>query len=94
MVNCKREITYRCNNDCRIAGCPSHKGILEFQSCSNAYHFNMNGRDLFFEEGELQAMIDLIRSLNRVDCVKLTRVEDTNKEIQNDKKKNRERLDY
>jgi len=31
----------------------------------------MNGKDYYFEEGELQAMIDLLKSLNRVDAVKL-----------------------
>lgn len=70
MANCKREIIYTCRDDCEIRGCPTHKGVLEFQSVSNAYHFNMNGKDYYFEQGELQAMIDLIKSLNRLDTVK------------------------
>ena len=72
MANCKREIKYWCIDDCKMDGCPSHKGVLEFQSTSNYYSFNMNGKEYNFEEGELQAIIDLIKSLNRVDCVKLT----------------------
>jgi hypothetical protein len=54
-----------------MSGCPSHKATLEFQSCSNAYHFNINGKDLYFEQGALQALIDLIKALNRCDTVKL-----------------------
>ena len=73
MATCKRKITYSCFNDCKMGGCPGHKGTLEFQSVSNAYHFNMDGKDYYFEEGELQAMIDLIRKLNRVDCVELVK---------------------
>lgn len=71
MATVKKEITYRCYDDCKMSGCPSHKGILKFQSVSNAYNFNMNGKEYFFEEGELQAMIDLIKSLGRVDCIKI-----------------------
>jgi len=71
MANVKRELNYRCWNDCIMAGCPSHKGTLDFQSCSNAYHFNMNGKDYYFEEGELQAIVDLIKSINRADCIQI-----------------------
>lgn len=71
MANCKREIIYRCFNDCRMEGCPTHKGILEFQSCSNAYTFNMDGEVYFFEQGKLQAMVDLLKSLNRLDAIDL-----------------------
>jgi len=71
MANCKREITYRCLDDCEMSGCPTHKGTLNFQSVSNSYHFTMNSRELYFEEGELQAMIDLLKLLERADCVKL-----------------------
>ena len=71
MANCKRELTYHCYNDCIESGCPGHKATLEFQSCSNAYHFNINGKDIYFEQGSLQALIDLIKALNRYDTVKL-----------------------
>lgn len=71
MTNVIREIIYRCRDDCRMEGCPSHKGTLQFQSVSNAYKFNMDGKEYFFEEGELQAMIDLIKDLNRVDCIQI-----------------------
>ena len=73
MANCVREIKYRCQDDCKISGCPGHDGKLEFQSVSEHYHFTMNGKEMHFEAGELQAMIDLIRLLNRVDTVKLER---------------------
>ena len=71
MANCYRELTYHCYNDCKMSGCPSHKATLKFQSCSNAYHFNLNGEDYYFEQGKLQALIDLIKALNRYDTVKL-----------------------
>ena len=71
MANCVQEIKYHCLNDCVASGCPSHNGRLEFQSTSNAYHFIMNGKEYYFEEGELQAMIDLLKSLDRADAVKL-----------------------
>jgi len=71
MANVKREITYRCRDDCRMEGCPSHEGTLEFQSTSNHYHFIMNGKDKYFEQNELQAIIDLIDSLNRADCIQI-----------------------
>jgi len=70
MANFKREITYSCYEG-EYTGCPTHKGTIEFQSESHFYHFNMNGKDYYFEQGELQAMIDLIKSLNRADTVDL-----------------------
>ncbi len=71
MSNCVREIKYRCFNDCKGWGCPSHDGKLQFQSTSNAYHFTMDGKEYYFDEAELQAMIDLLKSLGRTDAVKL-----------------------
>lgn len=73
MANITREIKYRCFDDCEMSGCPGHLGILMFQSTSNAYSFSMNGEIMHFEQGQLQAMVDLIRALDRVDAVKLDR---------------------
>lgn len=75
MANCVREIDYRCSDDCRMEGCPGHKGILNYQSVSDAYSFSMNGRILHFERGELEAMIALLQSLSdeRADAIQFTR---------------------
>jgi len=70
MANCIRTKEYRCNDDCVMEGCPKHIAILEFQSVSNHYRFkDGKGRTYDFNEGELQAFIDLIKELNRVDMV-------------------------
>ena len=72
MANVEREIAYRCSDDCRMSGCPGHVGKLRYQSTADSYCFQMGARpELHFEAGELQAMIDLLRSLNRVDAIQV-----------------------
>jgi len=71
MATIVRSVRYRCSDDCEWSGCPGHVGVLTFQSTSDAYTFVMNGRELSFERGELQAMLNLIRSIDRVDCVQV-----------------------
>lgn len=71
MATTARETKYRCNDDCEMIGCPAHVGKLVYQSSSDSYFFNMNGRELYFERGELEAMISLLKSLNRADCVQV-----------------------
>lgn len=51
-----------------MSGCPGHKGVLEYQSTADAYRFDMNGRGMSFERGELDAMLTLLRSLDRADA--------------------------
>lgn len=72
MANCIREKEYRCYDDCKMEGCPSHKATLTFQSVSNHYTFD-DGRGTvhYFNQGALQAFIDLLKELDRVDMVKL-----------------------
>jgi hypothetical protein len=67
MATIERETRYRCSDDCLPGGCPGHKGRLEYQSCSDSYTFNMNGREMHLERGELDAMISLLRALDRID---------------------------
>ena len=69
MTTIKREITYRCYDDCKPQGCPTHVATLEVQTTSQAYTFNLDGRELYFERGELEVMLDLIALVDRVDCV-------------------------
>lgn len=69
----KRQLTYRCYDDCKQAGCPTHEATLEVQTTSQDYTFNLDGRELFFERGELEALLDLIVIIGRVDCVTIRR---------------------
>ncbi len=71
MANIERSLTYRCSDDCEMSCCPGHTGILFYQSTSDAYSFSLNGRILHFERGELQALLDLLRSLDRIDAVQV-----------------------
>lgn len=64
MTTIKRQLTYRCYDDCLQSGCPTHAAIIEVQTTSQAYTFNLNGRELFFERGELEVMIELIEKIN------------------------------
>lgn len=72
MATIEREVLYRCSDDCIPKGCPWHKGLLTYQSTSDSYTFNINGRELHFERGELDAMILLLKLLGRVDCAQVT----------------------
>lgn len=71
MSTSQLSIEYRCSNDCRMEGCPGHTGELNYQSTADAYTFDMNGRELHFERGELEAMLVLTQELSdlRADAV-------------------------
>lgn len=69
MAIVERSIHYRCSDDCQPSGCPGHEGRLTYQSCSDAYKFVMNGRESHYERGELEAMLHLLKLLDRVDSV-------------------------
>ena len=66
-----REVSYRCSDDCKMSGCPGHVGRLAYHSVSDHYGFNMDGNVYSFERGELEAMILMLRSLNRADAIDL-----------------------
>lgn len=70
MATIEREKKYECFNDCKMSGCPSHNAKLTFQTTTNYYTFD-NGRGTirYFEEGELQTFIDLLKDLDRADAV-------------------------
>jgi len=71
MSTTELSIEYRCSNDCRMEGCPGHIGKLNYQSTADAYTFDMAGRKLHFERGELEALVVLAQRLSdlRVDAV-------------------------
>lgn len=65
-----RKTNYRCRDDCRQEWCPSHNLHLEFDSITNTYTFESSERTTYDEE-ELKAMIDLIKNLDRKDCIQI-----------------------
>lgn len=71
MANCVREIEYKCSDDCEMAGCPGHKAVLNYQSVSDAYHFQNRGKDYYFERKELETFIQLLKDLNRADSIQI-----------------------
>jgi len=72
MAKCEAKITYRCNDDCVMEGCPMHEGKLTFDSVTNYYFFNLGGKEMAFESGEMQALIDLLKQLGyRKDLINL-----------------------
>lgn len=72
MSNVIREIEYNCSDDCVMSGCPGHKAVLNYQSVSDGYKFdNGKGNIKYFERGELEAFIQLLRNLNRADSIQI-----------------------
>lgn len=71
MANIYREITYYCRDDCEWSGCPGHVGVLHYQSTGDGYSFNLGGQILQLNRGKMEAMISLLRSLDRVDCIQV-----------------------
>ncbi len=67
MSTIQRDVIYRCSDDCQMSGCPGHKATLEWQSVSDAYAFNLGGRALSFERGELDALLTLLYKVGRFD---------------------------
>lgn len=67
-----KTIKYRCSDDCKISGCPSHEAVLAYQSVSDAYSFeNGKGEIYYFERGELESFITLLKELNRLDAIQI-----------------------
>ncbi len=67
----EKQITYRCLDDCEWSGCPGHVGILRYQSVSGAYSFDIGGQIVLLDHGKMQAIVDLLRSLDRSDSVQV-----------------------
>lgn len=70
MATIIHKLKYRCSDDCLQSGCPTHEGVLEYQSTSDAYKFdNGKGEIKYFERGELETFIALLKGLDRADAV-------------------------
>lgn len=64
MATIKIQKQFYCYEECSMNGCNSHTAELTFQSVSNYYKFdNGNGKTIQFEQGELQALTDLLFEL-------------------------------
>ena len=72
MATIIKEKEYWCTDDCIQCGCPKHTAKLTFQSTALVYTFeDGQGGEYFFDDAKLQVLIDLIKSLNRVDIVEV-----------------------
>jgi hypothetical protein len=72
MATVIRTKKYRCSDDCLQSGCPTHEAKLIYQSVSDAYTFeNGKGETKYFERGELEAFIELLKRLDRADAVQV-----------------------
>lgn len=66
MSTTKQEFRYRCWNDCYMEGCPSHVATLDYQSVSDALHFDDGkGNEIFMQTPELGALLRMINELGK-----------------------------
>lgn len=69
-IELKKE--YSCHNDCKMMGCPKHTATLIFHSVSDSYTYSDGkGKEYYFNHGELQSLVDLLKSLDRADKVRI-----------------------
>ena len=47
MGNITRSHQYRCSEDCRMEGCPSHKMEINIQTTSDIMRVEIDGKDWF-----------------------------------------------
>lgn len=63
-INLKRK--YRCSDDCKQSGCPSHEAELEYMSVTDAYTFTGRKTVYYFERNELETLIELLVDLEEI----------------------------
>lgn len=71
MATILHTVKYRCSDDCCPQGCPSHEAKLYYQSTSDYYTFESVNGIKYFERGELEAFIKLLKGLDRVDSIQI-----------------------
>lgn len=65
MSNTKLTHQYRCWNDCVMSGCPGHTATLEYQSVSDALHFeDGKGQHLHGQTPEFGALVSMLHRLS------------------------------
>ncbi len=69
MATIKREIEFRCDNDCKQSGCPSHKGVFTFQTTATVFCWSVDGKETWFDYNQLEAFTNILKEVStfRVD---------------------------
>ena len=74
MASIIHTMEYRCSDDCLQIGCPSHEAKLIYQSISDTYVFeNGKGETKYFERGELEAFIELLKELDTINYFQISK---------------------
>lgn len=58
-----KQISYRCSDDCNPAGCPWHVASGQYNTVTGWSSFCIGGKTIDLEQGELQALKELISLL-------------------------------
>ena len=58
------EVRYRCFDDCRIEGCPTHIAKFEYGSASDTFCVSFNDKWMCFDSVEFRLIQDFIEKLN------------------------------
>lgn len=68
MGTIRKEVSYKCYNDCVQSGCPGHVAVVTYQSTSDIYAFD-DGRNLphskkHFDPKTLQIFINALKDMD------------------------------
>ena len=65
MSNIEREISFRCSDDCKQAGCPGHKMTVFIQTTSDVMIVQIDGKDFIIADPyEWSALKKLLKEIN------------------------------
>ena len=66
MGTTRKELEFRCSDDCLQSGCPTHVARVAYESVCDILYFS-DGKhiDVSFEKGSLQAFLKLIKELSK-----------------------------
>lgn len=70
MSTLKIEEKYRCYNDCKYEGCPSHIMKVEIQTVSDSIHLTFDGHDYWFDPTTVSLFFKLLKELDYVSSIK------------------------
>lgn len=64
MATTRKELEYRCSDDCIQSGCPQHTARMSYESvCDIIYFVDGKHIEISFERGSLRAFFDLYKEL-------------------------------
>ena len=67
MGNIKHKSTFRCSDDCRMEGCPSHELKISIQTCSDIMDVEIDGKRWFNSEvGQWRALIKALKEIDYI----------------------------